>query len=382
MHCLIKACPFSPASESFLAEASNRRDFLKGRAALRAARELTSNFGAQETAEGETGSRKSWDTSIEAGYLVSYGRRAMACEWEVLLNYHEQALGTPPALAALDLIEELEAQLSVFRETTEISLLNKLAAKQPVEVEARLFQLLLQAAMIWQETEGAFDITSGPLTKVWGFYLRQGRLPSNDEIHDALSKVGMPHVVLDPNTRTVRFSKPGIELNLGSIGKGYALDRCAELFATANVPNFLLHGGNSSLLARGGQGQGDCWWIGIRDPLRSERRLFEVAVRNRAIGTSGAAVQFFVHRGKRYGHILDPRNGWPANQMLSVTVLAPTAALADALATAFYVLGPAGTRQYVAEHPDVAAMLFIGGEKSGTWDVEALNLAEEDLRSC
>lgn len=364
-----------------MASPSNRREFLKGHAALRAARDLTSKIGASGAGEGGLAGQGSWDSSAADGYLVRYSRRAMACEWEVLLNYHEQANGTPPALEALDLIEELEAQLSIYRDTSEVSLLNKLAAGHPIVVEERLFQLLELAAALWQGTGGAYDITSGPLTKVWGFYQRQGRLPSNDEIAAALAKVGMQHVVLDPKASTVQFLKPGIELNLGSIGKGYALDRCAEIFAAANAPNFLLHGGNSSVLARGGQGTADCWWIGVRDPLRSERRLFEVAARNLAVGTSGAAVQFFVHRGERYGHIIDPRSGWPARGLLSVTVLAPTAAEADALATGLYVLGPVGAREYLAAHPEIAALLFTAGEKSGTWEVEVLNLAEDDLRS-
>jgi thiamine biosynthesis lipoprotein len=363
-----------------LATPSNRREFLKGHAALRAARELTSHIGISGAGEGGGVDQAAWDGSKADGYLVRYSRTAMACEWEVLLNYHEQALGTPPALAALDLVEELEAQLTIYRETSEVSLLNKLAAAQPMVVEERLFQLLQLAAKLWRETNGAFDITSGPLTKVWGFYQRQGRLPSEEEIATALAKVGMQYVLLDSSKLTVQFMKHGIELNLGSIGKGYALDRLAELFAAAGVSNYLLHGGNSSVLAHGGQGSSDCWWIGVRDPLRSERRLFEVAARNRAMGTSGAAVQFFIHRGQRYGHIIDPRSGWPARSLLSVTVLAPTAAEADALATALYVLGPAGSREYLAAHPEVAALLFTAGEKSGTWEVELLNLAEEDLR--
>ena len=363
---------------------SNRREFLKGKAALRAARDLTENIGRVDAGFGRAGegnqTNTSWHDTATAGYLVRYSRTAMACEWQVLLNYHDQASGTPPALAALDLVEELEAQLTVYRETSEVSQLNQRAFEQPIVVEERLFLLLQTAASIWLETSGAFDITSGPLTKVWGFYQRQGRLPSETEIASALDKVGMQHLLLDPAARTIQFTKPGCEINLGSIGKGYALDRCAELFSEAGVTNYLLHGGNSSLLARGGSGSDDCWWIGVRDPLRSERRIFEIAVRNRAVGTSGAAVQFFIYRGERYGHIIDPRSGWPARGSLSVTVLAPTAAEADALATAFYVLGPDGSREYLGKHPEIAALLFTQGAKSGTWDVEAVNLAEDDLR--
>lgn len=380
MDCGASVSPTSPFADPRLSTPSNRREFLKGHAALRAARDLTSKIGISEAGEGTTPNNTAWDGSPAEGYLVRYSRTAMACEWEVRLNYHEQAIGTPPALAALDLIEDLEAQLTIYRDTSEVSRLNQLAAEQPMVVEERLFDLLGLAATIWQETGGAYDITSGPLTKVWGFYQRQGRLPSGEEITAALTKVGMQYLKLDPPARTVRFTRPGIELNLGSIGKGYALDRSAELFTAAGVPNYLLHGGNSSVLARGGQGTSDCWWIGVRDPLRSERRLLEVAARNRAVGTSGAAVQFFIHRGERYGHIIDPRSGWPARGLLSVTVLAPTAAKADALATAFYVLGPAGSREYLARHSEISALLFTAGEKAGTWEVDAINLSDDDLR--
>jgi thiamine biosynthesis lipoprotein len=358
---------------------ANRREFLQGKAALQAARDLATNLGNSRAGQGGTKAVE-WHDPQATGYLVRYSRTAMACEWEVLLNYHEQALGTPPAMAALDLVEELEAQLTVYRDTSELSSLNRLAATQPIEVEQRLFHLLKLAAEIWRETEGAYDITSGPLTKIWGFYQRQGRLPGDEEIASALANVGMQFISLNSAAHTVQFSKPKLELNLGSIGKGYALDRCAELLDSAGVPNYLLHGGNSSVLGRGGTGSDTCWWIGIRDPLLSERRIFEIAVRNRAVGTSGAAVQFFIHRGVRYGHIIDPRSGWPARGLLSVTVVAPTAAIADALATAFYVLGPAGTHAYLAKHPEISALLFTAGQKSGTWEIEAVNFAEDDLR--
>src|SRR5262249_4156409 len=144
----------------------------------------------------------------------------------------------------------------------------------------------------------------------------------------------------------VRLDRAGVEINLGSIGKGYALDRMAELLVAEGIENFLIHGGNSSVLGRGvGQESGvrsqeleeteretRGWWVGLRHPLVPERRIGEICLRDRALGTSGSGTQFFVHEGKRYGHILDPRTGRPAEGTLSTTVAAPTGAEADALA--------------------------------------------------
>src|SRR5262249_6459055 len=136
----------------------------------------------------------------------------------------------------------------------------------------------------------------------------------------------------------VSFQAPGIEINLGSIGKGYALDRMSEMLTDSGIENFLLHGGNSSVLARGTQ-RDTSWQIGLRHPLDPQRRIGEISLRNRALGTSASGTQFCEYEGRRYGHILDPRTGQPTQGTLSATIAAPSGAEADALATAFYVMG-------------------------------------------
>ena len=118
------------------------------------------------------------------------------------------------------------------------------------------------------------------------------------------------------------------------------------------------------------------WTIGVKDPLRDERRLGQVELHDRALGTSGAQFQSFRHRGRRYGHILDPRTGWPAEGVLSVTVLAPTAAEADALSTAFYVMGPEAAMNYCRQRPSIAAMLFASAA-GNRWELHHRGLAEE-----
>jgi thiamine biosynthesis lipoprotein len=279
-------------------------------------------------------------------------------------------------------IDALEEQLSVFREESDVSRLNRTAAAGPVEVEAGLFQLLELSLRLHRDTQGAFDITAGPLSKVWGFYRRAGQIPHPDDLARALATVGSQRIQLDPDRRTVAFDGPGMEVNLGAIGKGYALDRAAERLVATGVGEFLFHGGRSSMLARGWLAEGEPWTVGIGDPLRPGKRLCEVVLQDRGLSTSGSGTQFFRHAGERYGHILDPRTGQPAAGMLSVTVTAPTAAEADALSTAFYVLGIDASLEYCRRRPEIGAILVGQGTpvrvELANWDDAAVRFPAAD----
>lgn len=359
---------------------TTRRDFLTGTSAVEAIADLTHGeplpppSGANEA--GNPPSNRSAPT-----YLIEVGRTAMACEFQVFLNAGQHPYAAEAALKALDLVDALEDQLTVFRSHSEVSRLNRQAREEPVVVEQRLFQLLQLAGTLHGETEGAFDITSGALSKTWGFYHRAGRFPSDAEIAEALVNVGSQWLSLNADKQTVFFLRP-VEINLGAIGKGYTLDRCAELLADEGITNYMIHGGMSSILARGSRAAaGDTqegWTVALRHPFRLEQRLAEIRLRDRALGTSGSGTQFFYHQGKRYGHILDPRTGQPAEGVLSSTVLAPSAAAADALATAFFVLGVEKTQAYCAAHPDVSALLVTPSDRQGGIKLQAVNLPDTD----
>ena len=350
---------------------STRREFLQGKAAADALAEVgRSSASADELPEPRGDA-----------YLVKVARRAMACQFEVFLNAGQYPFDTQAALAALDLVDRLEDQLSVYREHSEISRLNQQAAHEAMVIEPGLFALLEKALRIHAETGGAYDITAGPLSRVWGFMRRAGALPTPEALAAACQCVGSQWVQLDVNAGTARFMKDGIEINLGSIGKGYALDRCAEVLEAAGIHDFLLHGGNSSVLARGthgGLGGEPGWRVGIRNPLRPDRRFGELLLHDRALATSGSGTQFFVHDGRRYGHILDPRNGWPADGVLTTSVLAPTASEADALSTAFYVMGPTAAREYCQQHASVSAMMLCSGQRAGSIEKHLFGLTERD----
>jgi thiamine biosynthesis lipoprotein len=304
-----------------------------------------------------TAPRRLGANEVGAGYWLHLSRAAMACKFEITLpdelSHHLDA-----ANAALDVIDALEAQLTIFRDSSELSAINRDAAAAPVVCEPQLFNLLRLCEGLHRQTDGAFDITSTPLSKVWGFLRRQGRLPTADEIAAARANVGMTKVSLDPEVKTVRFSQPGVSLNLGGIGKGYALDRIASDIYTAGVDTALLTAGASSVRAVGAGPDGAGYRVGVRDPFNHRRRYGTITLRNNALGVSGAGEQFFDCEGRRYGHIIDPRSGWPVEGRALVAVTAPTATLADALATAFFVTGPAAAERYIQQHPDVGVVVL------------------------
>ena len=359
---------------------SSRREFLTGRSAAKTT-EGPADAGQAPRPSAESPVTTAGERAGRA-YLVQISRRAMAVDFQVYLNAEDQARASEPALDALELLEELEQQMSVFRPDSEISEINRRAAVEPVVVEPRLFELLQQALALCEATGGAFDMTTGPLTKIWGFHRRQGRFPRQADIAAALQCVGCRWVALDAASRTIRFLKSGVEINVNAIGKGHALDRCAERLRGAGIEDFLIHGGQSSVLASGCRSRAEAdaqgWTVAVRHPLRPRVRLAEIRLRNRALGTSGSGTQFFYHRGRRYGHVLDPRTGWPAQGVLSATVLAPTAAEADALSTAFYVLGLESSAEYCASHPELSAILVCPGRRKGSVTIHAIGLDEAD----
>jgi thiamine biosynthesis lipoprotein len=347
-------------------ERQTRRSFLQGQSA---ARELIGQVHRLDEPV-SLASRRSLTVSVR--------RRAMACDFEVQLAASRDDDSMHAVFEALDLVESLEAQLTIYRDDSEVSQLNRAANAGATSVESRLFSLIEQAKRLHHDTNRALDITSGPLSEVWGFSRREGRVPSDDQIAAARRRVGMQYVELDASQQTIAFRQPDMSINFNSLGKGYALDRMAELLAARAVGDFLLQGGKSSVLARGNQPGADelGWRVGVRHPLRSDERLAELVLHDNALSTSGAGTQFFIRRGQRYGHILDPRTGRPAEGLYSATVLAPTAAAAEGLSTAFYVMGPQQAGEYCAAHPDIAALLVAPGDREG--DVRLIALGSNN----
>jgi thiamine biosynthesis lipoprotein len=281
----------------------------------------------------------------------------MACRFEAILPVSDQS-GATLVRNALAEVDSLEQQLTIFRENSEVSHINRTAAMSSVRVEQSLFALLILCRKLSGDTKGAFDITSGPLSDCWGFLRRQGRIPEPHEIEAARALVGADHLVFDRASRTVRFGRAGVQINLGSIGKGYALDRISATIEK-RVRTCLLTAGSSSIRAIGSGDRGRAGWIiGVRHPRDKNRRLAVLRMRDCAMATSGGDEQYFEFEGKRYGHIIDSRSGIPAECVSGVTVVTRSAATADALATAFFVGGPELAESYCSTHPGVLAIML------------------------
>lgn len=291
---------------------------------------------------------------IATDHWIRVHRTAMACRFEVVLRAGD-TVHVPAAHAALDEAGRLEALLTVFRDTSALVRVNRTAGEGAVRSEPELFELLQLSCRMHAATGGAFDITSTPLSRCWGFLRREGRLPSSEEIDVARSRVGMQHVQLDPARHTIHFRRPGIELNLGAIGKGYALDRMAQLLWNRGCWQAVLSAGGSSVVALGGGRSG--WTIDLRSRQVARGRIARLRLRDGALATSGAGEQFIDVNGTRYGHVLDPRTGWPASGVISVSVVTRDAAVADALSTACLIAGESLAARYCAANPETLVLL-------------------------
>jgi len=279
----------------------------------------------------------------------------MACRFEVALP-EEGARHVDAALAALDEADRLEAALTVFRDTSELSRINREAAAAPARASEDLFALMTRCQTLHAETDGAFDITSTPLSRRWGFLKSDGCRPGVCCVDVPTTVVGMNRVRLDSAARTVSFAADGMELNLGAIGKGYAVDRMGGVLRRRGVTRALVSAGGSSVLALGGDGGG--WTVDVTSPQRGGR-IARLRLRDAALGTSGAGEQYVVADGVRHGHVFDPRTGRPSCGVLSASVVARDAETADALSTAFLVGGVDLARGYCERHPHTLALITL-----------------------
>ncbi len=323
------------------------------------------------------------DDARANGTFVKATRPAMGSYFELRIPAE-----TPGALdlanRALDLLDSLEQQMSIYRADSELSRLNQRAYEEPVTVEPRLFDALREALQIHDQTEGAYDIATGALSRAWGFLGGSKRVPEPDTLENARERSGRQHVDLDEEKRTLRFTRHGIELDPGSFGKGYALDRIAEVIRNHWWPcSALIHGGGSSIYAFGSPTRSvlDSWPIAVRNPLLPSETVAWLSLDGHGVGTSGDLYQRFESGGRTYGHILDPRTGRPhADETLSVSVVTPDAMRADALSTAFTILGVERSTDYCRHHSEVGALFVLRGPSPSQPRCVPINLPPSMLR--
>ena len=279
-----------------------------------------------------------------------------------IVAYGEDRARLESAVAqGLEEARRLDEMLSNYKHDSEWSQMNRQAADHPFPASSELFNLLSACLEYSRQSEGAFDISVGPLMKLWGFYRGTGHLPHRAEVRGAMSRVGYRNVQLNASNRTVLYTKRGVELDPGGIGKGYAVDRIVQILKDNGVQHALISGGGSSIYAIGTPPDEKGWRVEIKNPRDRSKPVESVLLRDESMSTSGTYEQFFRAEGRVFSHIMDPRTGYPAQGMLSVSVITPQTIDSEAWAKPYYILGP----HWTAQHKQKDYRVFFCEDKPG-----------------
>jgi thiamine biosynthesis lipoprotein len=301
-----------------------------------------------------------------AHHLAS--RISMACEYAIEA-YGPDARALPQIVdAAFDEVDRIDRLMSHYKHESPLSRVNREAARHPVAVDPELFDFIADAMRYRDDSGGAFDITVGPLMKAWGFFDGDGHVPSGHELAAARRVVGGAHVILNPASRTIAFDAAGVELDLGGIAKGYAVDRVVALLKQGQIAAALVSAGGSTIYALGAPPGRDGWTVTIQDPIDPRKVALTLELKDRAVSVAGRSEKSFQAGGVTYSHIMDPRTGTPAQGVLSVVVLAATGTEGDALDDALFVLGAERSREYLHRRHDVDAWFFLPG-RGNRWNL-------------
>ncbi len=254
---------------------------------------------------------------------------------------------------------EVDRLMSNYKPDSELTRINTDAALRPVKVSDPMWSVLTAARRVSRASGGAFDITVGPLVRLWGFHDKRPHVPSATELQQVRAIVGYENVVLDEATHTVRFTRKGVELDLGGIAKGFAVEVAGRVLQRRGYSGLVDAGGNQYLV--GTPLNKARWEVGIEDPETPTALLGSLQVDGGGVSTSGGYHNYFVSGGKTYGHLIDPRTMAPSNAALSVTIISPDATLADALSKPAYLLGPEKGLALVESFPGAMAVIAYRG---------------------
>ena len=235
-------------------------------------------------------------------------------------------------------ITRIEHRISSWDPSSETSEINKNAGIHPVKVDPDLFNLIERAIGISKLTDGAFDISYASMDKIWKFDGSMTEMPSEESIKTSVAKVGYQNILLDKANSTVFLKLPGMKIGFGAIGKGYSADKAKALLMSKGVPAGIINA-SGDMNTWGRQPDGEEWKIAITNPLNKNKVFAILPLNEGAVVTSGNYEKYVTFNGKRYSHIIDPKTGYPASGIISATVFAPKAELADALATSVFVMG-------------------------------------------
>ena len=283
--------------------------------------------------------------------LRRFAHTAMATTFEVVVAGEAGDYAHQAADAVFAEVDQIESALSRFIESSDVCQINHLAAGEWIRVGVHAVECLRAAARVHAETAGAFDVTIGPLMACWRNPDKSPRQPSETELTEARARVGMDLIERDDAGQRIRVKSAGVQVDLGGIGKGYAVDRAADILRDWSVSCALISAGDSSTFAMGGHPSKNGWPVGVGGIGQETEALYTVMLCDRSLSGSGIYV-----KGR---HILDPRTGRPAAGKIAGWAIHPSATIADALSTAFMVMTPDKVESYCRKHPEASAMLVL-----------------------
>lgn len=262
-------------------------------------------------------------------------------------------------------ITRIEKLISSWDEYSQTSKINNNAGIAPVKVDAELFQLIERAVGISKLTDGAFDISYASMDRIWKFDGSMTRMPSEEKIRESVSKVGFQNIILGKENSTVFLKLPGMKIGFGALGKGYAADKAKALLISKGVQSGIINA-SGDMNTWGKQPNGEEWKVAITNPMDKTKSYGLLPITNGAVVTSGNYEKYVTFNGKRYAHIIDPRTGYPSSGILSVTVFAPKAELADALATSVFVMGIDVGLSRIDQMPEIECIIIDDEGKVAT----------------
>jgi len=273
------------------------------------------------------------------------------------LWHEEPAMGEAALDAVMQEMHRIDRAMSPFKPESELSRLNRQAAKAPVPVSREMFELVARSIEFSRLSEGAFDITFASVGCMFDY--RRGIKPTAEDIAAALPSFDYRHILLDRRQRTIHFARDRVRIDLGGIAKGYAVDNCVALLKARGVKEALVvAGGDSRVL---GDKRGRPWMIGIRDPRRKGSMVAMIPLVDAAVSTSGDYERYFEADGVRYHHILDPRTGTSATGVRSVTIIGPDTTTTEGISKSVFIMGPERGIRFVESFPGADAVIIDGG---------------------
>lgn len=297
---------------------------------------------------------------------------AMGTEFTLDLYAPDQSTAEQEANLVFDEVDRLEDLLSNYKSSSELSRISRDAGNGPVITDPETFQFL-KRSLYWSErSDGAFDITVGPLLRVWGFYQHGGRVPSETELKALRETIGWEKVQLNEANRSVVFrNHHAMDLDPGSIGKGFAVDSAVRLLREAGVRSALISAGGSTLYAIGAPPGESGWIVKVDDPRSAGVTAATVFLKDTSLSSGACTQKFFIKDGHRYCHIFNPQTMRPVEGVLQTSVISPSATDSDALSTVVFVLSPEASRRVLESLPNTEALIFRG--PSPVSDCTAIN---------